>query len=86
MCLNHELNKNSLHIILIYFELYCSLDYYCSVAEAVGANLVVYGVLQIRRTRKIYLGKYIIKRGTTMTSMNGVGGGYYNIFFLLRTT
>ena len=50
-----------------------------AVAQAVGNNLVVYGVLQIRRTRKIYIGKnHTLKMCTTRTTMNGGGGGYCN--------
>ena len=56
------------------------------VAEAVGKYLVVYGVLQIRRNNNNIGNNHTLKRGTTMTTMNGVGGGYCNIPFLLRTT
>ena len=53
-------------------------------AEAVWDNLVVYGVLQIRRTRKIYFGKnHTLKRCTTRTNMNGAGG-YCNTAVILQ--
>ena len=48
-----------------------------NVAKAVGNNLVLNGVLQIRRTKNIYLGNnHTLKRGTTMTRMNGVKEKY----------
>ena len=43
-----------------------------NVAEAVGNNLVVYGVLQIRCIREIYIEiNHFLKRCTTRTIING---------------